>query len=105
MAAERHDREHPPGVQRVQLHLRPGGRHRVRVDPSTITIGGVVVDPAQTYRVTTNNFVATGGDGFTVFTQCTNPLGGAVDIDALAEYFGANSPVAPGPQNRITRLN
>jgi 5'-nucleotidase len=76
-----------------------------RVDPATIKIGGVVVDPAQSYRVTTNNFVATGGDGFTAFTQCTNPLGGAVDLDALAEYFGANSPIAPGPQNRITRLN
>ena len=76
-----------------------------RVNPADIRINGTVVDPAATYRVTTNNFVATGGDGFSVFTQCTNPLGGDIDLDALDRYVGANSPVAPGPQNRITRLN
>jgi 5'-nucleotidase len=76
-----------------------------RVNPADIRINGVVVDPATSYRVTTNNFVATGGDGFSVFTQCTNPLGGDIDLDALVRYFEANSPVAPGPQNRITRVN
>ena len=30
----------------------------------------------------------------------TDQLGGAVDVDALADYFGRNSPVAPGPRNR-----
>ena len=29
-----------------------------------------------------NSFLADGGDGFTVFRQCTNPLGGEVDLDA-----------------------
>ena len=38
---------------------------------------------ATTYRVTMNNFLASGGDGFTVFNQGTNALGGAQDIDAL----------------------
>jgi 5'-nucleotidase len=76
-----------------------------RVNPADIKINGTVVDPTATYRVTTNNFVATGGDGFSVFTQCTNPLGGDIDLDALVAYFEANSPVAPGPQNRITRVN
>ncbi len=50
-----------------------------------------------------NSFLSSGGDGFSVFTQGTNQIGGAVDIDALEAYFRANSPVAPGPQNRITR--
>ena len=27
-----------------------------------------------------------------------------IDLDVLVTYFEANSPVAPGPQNRITRL-
>jgi 5'-nucleotidase len=74
-----------------------------RVDPSSIKIGGTTVDPAASYRVATNNFVVTGGDGFSAFTQCTNPLGGDIDLDALVAYFEANSPVAPGPQNRITK--
>lgn len=75
-----------------------------RVDPATIRINGMTVDPATNYRVTMNSFLATGGDGFTVFNQGTNQLGGEVDIDALEDYVAANSPVAPGPQNRITRL-
>jgi len=51
-----------------------------------------------------NSFLATGGDGFTTFTQCTNQLGGAVDIDALASYFASQGTVQPGPVNRIQRL-
>ena len=68
-----------------------------------MTIGGVPIDPAAAYRVTMNSFLATGGDGFTVFNQGTDQLGGAVDIDALEAYFKANSPVPPGPQNRVTK--
>lgn len=53
-----------------------------------IVAGGVVQNPAKVYRVTTNNFLQTGGDGFTVFTGGANVLGGAQDIDALVAYFG-----------------
>jgi len=69
---------------------------------SNIAINGVPVDPSTSYRVTMNSFLATGGDNFTVFNQGTNDLGGAVDTDALSDYFGSNSPVAPGSQNRFT---
>jgi 5'-nucleotidase len=73
-----------------------------RVDPASITLNGVPIDPAVTYRVTVNSFLAGGGDNFTVLTEGTNLLFGGMDIDALASYFAANSPLAPGPQNRIT---
>lgn len=76
-----------------------------RVDPATIMIDGVVVDPAASYRVTVNNFLAGGGDNFVVLTEGTDTLIGQVDLDALVDYFGANSPVSPGPQDRITRVN
>jgi len=76
-----------------------------RVEIGSVKIGGVAISPLQSYRVAMNNFLATGGDGFGVFTQCTNPLGGEIDLDALVRYFELNSPVAPGPQNRITRVN
>ena len=36
-----------------------------------------------------NNFLATGGDGFTVFNQGRHALGGAQDIDAFVAYFAA----------------
>ena len=58
-----------------------------RIDPSTIKLNGVTLNPNTGYRVTMNSFLATGGDGFTVFNQCTNALGGEIDLDALARYF------------------
>jgi 5'-nucleotidase len=44
------------------------------------------------------------GDGFTVFNEGTDPLGGEIDLDALMAYFHKNSPISPGPQNRVTRI-
>ena len=76
-----------------------------RVDIATVKINGVAVNPLQSYRVAMNNFLATGGDGFSVFTGCTDSLGGEIDLDALVRYFELNSPVAPGPRDRITRVN
>ena len=76
-----------------------------RVDPATIRINGTAISTSGSYRVTVNSFLADGGDGFAVLRDGTNRLGGAVDTDALEAYFRANSPVAPGPRNRITRVN
>ena len=73
------------------------------MDASSIKINGTVVQPATQYRVAMNSFLAAGGDNFTVFNEGTDQVGGDVDIDALVAYFGAHSPVAPGPRNRITR--
>ncbi|HET9908340.1 MAG TPA: bifunctional metallophosphatase/5'-nucleotidase [Anaerolineales bacterium] len=75
-----------------------------KVDPSTIMLNGQVVVATNTYRVTVNSFLADGGDSFPVLTQGTARLGGAVDTDAFEAYFATHSPVAPGPQNRITRV-
>ena len=37
--------------------------------------------------MTVNNFLADGGDGFTVLREGTDRLGGAIDLDALAAYL------------------
>jgi 5'-nucleotidase len=66
--------------------------------------GATFVDKAASYRVTMNNFMADGGDGYTVFRSCTNALGGEVDLDAFARYLGAHSPVAPPTLNRIEKV-
>ena len=70
----------------------------------SVKINGVAVDKTASYRVAMNNFLAGGGDGFTVFNEGTNPLGGEIDLDAAVNYFMLNSPVSPGPQNRITQI-
>ncbi len=54
-----------------------------------IKVNGEVVTPTTSLRVTMNNFMAFGGDGFTVFNEGTDALGGAQDIDALADYLTA----------------
>ncbi len=66
-------------------------------------VNGVEVGPTDSFRVTMNNFLATGGDGFTVFNEGTNALGGAQDIDAFVAYFAANEPagIAVPPLDRI----
>jgi 5'-nucleotidase len=69
---------------------------------SNMEINGVAVDPNATYRVTVNNFLAAGGDGFTNFTVGTDLLTGEIDLDAFIAYLGPHSPVLPGPKNRIT---
>lgn len=75
-----------------------------KIDPNDIKINGIVVNPAASYRVTVNSFLADGGDKFTVLTKGVNRLGGVQDSDALEAYFKANSPIAPVKLNRIQQL-
>jgi 5'-nucleotidase len=67
-------------------------------------LNGAPVDLAASYRVTTNDFLANGGDGFTNLTRGTERVTApGFDVDALTAHLGGPaSPVAPGPQNRIT---
>jgi len=83
---------------------RPAGD---KVVNSSVKINGVPIVDAQSYQVTMNNFLADGGDGFSVFRQCTNQIGGEVDLDAFGRYLLAHSPVSPPPYltaPRITKL-
>jgi 5'-nucleotidase len=69
---------------------------------SNITLNGIPVTPAGTYRVTVNSFLADGGDNYATFRDGTNRIPGNVDTDAFENYLKANpAGVAPGPQNRI----
>ncbi|HYQ45343.1 MAG TPA: 5'-nucleotidase C-terminal domain-containing protein [Polyangiaceae bacterium] len=66
---------------------------------------GVALDPAAVYSITCNNFLATGGDGFTAFVGGTNQIGGPVDLDALIEYTEHNNPLPVPVMGRIIRQN
>jgi 5'-nucleotidase len=72
----------------------------------TMSLNGVPIGPNDSFRVTMNSFLAAGGDGFTVFNQGTNPLGGEVDIDALIAYFESKEPagIPTPPVNRIVAV-
>jgi 5'-nucleotidase len=81
---------------------KPYGDH---VLADSMSLNGNRIDPAMTYRVTVNNFLSVGGDGFTLLKQGTLTLVGVYDSDALYGYFRAHSPIGPAPGNRITRIN
>jgi 5'-nucleotidase len=81
---------------------KPYGEH---VIAASISLNGELVDPLRSYRVTVNNYLSVGGDGFTVLKEGTAQRFGVFDADALYTYFQANSPIAPVATERIARLN
>jgi 5'-nucleotidase len=76
-----------------------------RIIAERMTLNGARIDPAARYRVTVNNYLAEGGDGFAAFTGGADPRTGIYDVDALYEYFRANSPIGPASGGRISRMN
>lgn len=79
------------GARVSNVTLRNGASTETIVDAS-----GTVANPTKTYRVTMNNFMADGGDGYSTFLKGTSRLGGAQDIDALVAYLaGFKAPKAP----------
>ncbi|MCG5458349.1 bifunctional metallophosphatase/5'-nucleotidase [Micromonospora sp. PSH03] len=72
-----------------------------RVVRGSLSLGGTTVDTAATYRVTVNNFLAGGGDGFSALTGGTNLVTGQIDLDAFVDYLTAQSPVSAPTLDRI----
>ncbi len=81
--------------------LRSGGRI------TTLTVNGVPVDRAATYRIAVNNFMIGGGDGYTLLKEaCARPDGycrdtGVLQLDLLIEQFKTRSPVSRRIERRI----
>jgi 5'-nucleotidase len=76
-----------------------------RIIADRMSLNGQSIDPAARYRVTVNNYLAVGGDGFTVLKEGSAQQFGVYDVDALYAYFQANSPIGPAPADRIERMN
>ena len=68
---------------------------RANAATDRMVVAGIVQNPTKMYRVTVNNFMATGGDGLTVLGGGSDAVGGPQDIDALAAYLAAYQ--APNP--------
>ncbi|HEV3061836.1 MAG TPA: bifunctional metallophosphatase/5'-nucleotidase [Vicinamibacterales bacterium] len=80
----------------------PAGQH---VERNSIAIAGRRIGPADRVRVAAVNFLVDGGGGYPALGQGTGKIVGVPDIDALVAYFKGHSPVAPGRQDRIIRIN
>lgn len=94
----------PAGAQRPFLRLGLSEGLTYTYDPTAaagsrvtqIWLNGVAIDPAGSYSVTVNSFLAAGGDNFTVFAQGTNRRDtGKIDLQAMVDYMATFSPVAP----------
>ena len=67
---------------------RPAGQRIVR-----LALDGRAIDPAATYRVAVNNFMASGGDNFTVLIDGTDATDAGTDVDALEAYLRTGATV------------
>ncbi|MFE9578163.1 bifunctional metallophosphatase/5'-nucleotidase [Nocardia sp. NPDC006044] len=80
----------PAGLTYAYSDSAPKG---AKVIGDSVRIAGLPLDPVAAYRITTNSFLASGGDGFTVFTQGTDSVPGPTDLVALEALFRDGSPV------------
>ena len=90
------------GDVRLQRHDAGGDRHVEDAGRHRRTARRRSARPTRV-RFVTNDFMFSGGDGYTVFAQGTDVQQPGDDLLELAnEYIGDNSPVAPVVEGRIT---
>lgn len=104
----------PVGASRPFLHLgvsegfeyhydivRDGTGVPTAFSVTSMTLNGVAVDPATSYEIVVNSFLAAGGDNFTTFTQGTNRADtGQIDLESFVDFMAEFSPVSPDLQER-----
>lgn len=65
------------------------------------TIAGAPLDPKRVYHVATIDYLLLGGDGHTWFGKGSNIIYGDIEVDAVAAYMTAHSPLDPKVEGRI----
>jgi len=83
---------------------KPVGSRVTDVQVGNAKDGYKPIDKAATYRIVTNDFMAGGGDGYSMFQKGKNVDGGDVPLDqALTDYIKfLNAPVTSQVDGRIT---
>jgi 5'-nucleotidase len=56
-------------------------------------LDGKPIDPARNYRVVVNNFLSSGGDGFSVLAGGRDAFDAGLDLDAIESWLARNSRV------------
>lgn len=94
----------PSSAVRPVLHLGVNKALKFVYDPTApagqhitgIWLNGVPIDPAGTYRVVVNSFLAAGGDNFFELAKGTNKTDtGKIDLQSMVDYFAANKVASP----------
>ncbi len=71
---------------------------------SGMILNGAPIDPAKTYRITTNQFLSNGGDSYSGFLKARDEVIGTSDIAALEAWLKAVPPRAGPAEARTTDL-
>jgi len=88
------------GIQIVYDLSKPAGAKAVSVE-----VAGKPMEPQATYRVVTNDFLASGGNQFNIFKKGRNISAGSPLRDAVADYIRKNSPINVQARDRIVFKN
>jgi 5'-nucleotidase/UDP-sugar diphosphatase len=110
-----------PQVSGLRFTFSPSLKEGPRV--KEVLIGGVALDPEREYLVATNDFLAAGGDGYTVFGEAIQSskdfsnMGGTLKgekivysdssralKDVLADYIREKKRISPFPEGRIREV-
>jgi 2',3'-cyclic-nucleotide 2'-phosphodiesterase (5'-nucleotidase family) len=67
-----------------------------------VTVGNTPLDLAGTYRVVTNKFMASEGDGYGMLKRVPQLDTGFLDADSLREYIARAGKVKPRVEGRLT---
>jgi 5'-nucleotidase len=94
----------PAAAVRPILHLGVNKELTFTYDPTApsgshitgVWLSGAPIDPAGTYRVVVNSFLAAGGDNFFELANGTNKTDtGKIDLQSMVDYFAANKVASP----------
>lgn len=73
-----------------------------------ILVDGKPIDPQRKYTLATNDYMASGGDGYTVFIGAKNLIDAAASIlmaSQVIDYVAQRNEVSPTVDGRMTRVN
>lgn len=86
------------GISGMRMTIRDG-------NPESVVVGTTGVDPERIYTVATNSYIASGGDGFLVFTAAQSRKDTDLLIrDVIIEYLRSKQSISPVLDGRIRRL-
>lgn len=73
---------------------------------TSITLDGTAIDPAASYTVAANSFLAAGGDNFSTFREGTGKRDtGKIDLQSMVDWFDANKTATPDLAQRAVGVS
>ncbi|MFE6735711.1 ExeM/NucH family extracellular endonuclease [Microbacterium sp. NPDC057650] len=99
----------PAGASRPFLKLGVSQGFEYTYDPAaavgaritSMTLNGTAIDPAKSYLVAANSFLAAGGDNFFTLAKGVNKKDtGKVDLQSMVDWFSANKTATPDLKQR-----